>query len=126
MEHKEIKQRFFAFRNGMLADNLRRQCALPHKTIFGLLLPQIKEIAAECGKNEAMAARLWEEDCRESRLLAILISTENPLAKITQLRSSEEADILCHTHLRHLPNAADLASSLGYLSARLARTISPE
>ncbi len=126
MEHKEIKQRFFAFRNGMLADNLRRQCALPHKTIFGLLLPQLKEIAAECGKDDDLAARLWEEDCRESRLLAILISTANPLAKVTQLRSAEEADILCHTHLRHLPEAAELASSLAYLAARLSRAISPE
>lgn len=34
----EIKKEFFTYRNGMLADTLRRY-GMPHKVIFGLEVP---------------------------------------------------------------------------------------
>ena len=44
MELKDIKQQFFTYRNGMLADRLR-EAGDCHKVIFGLNLPQIVDIA---------------------------------------------------------------------------------
>ena len=44
-----VKRRFFAMRNGVIADVLRKGGS-PFRTIFGLNLPQIAEIAADTGK----------------------------------------------------------------------------
>lgn len=112
MELREVKQRFFALRNGLLADMLRKQCQLPHKVIFGLNLPQIKQIAAEAGINNDLAAQLWADtDVRESRLLAPMLRSADTAAleMLLQVRSVEEADVLCHSLLRRCPKAEDAA-----------------
>ena len=49
---QNIKRRFFALRNGVIADTLRR-AGSPFKIIFGLNLPQLAEIAAELGYSES-------------------------------------------------------------------------
>ena len=41
-----IKRRFFAMRNGIIADTLRK-AGLDYRMIFGLNLPQITDIAAD-------------------------------------------------------------------------------
>lgn len=112
MELREVKQRFFALRNGLLADMLRKQCALPHKMIFGLNLPQIREIAAEAGTDAALAAQLWADtEVRESRLLAPMVTPAEAarLAWLGEVRTVEEADVVCHRLLRHCPGAEQAA-----------------
>ena len=59
MELKDIKQQFFTYRNGMLADRLR-EAGDCHKVIFGLNLPQIVDIARMAGCNKALAEELFE------------------------------------------------------------------
>lgn len=106
MELREAKQQFFALRNGLLADTLRKQCALPHKLIFGLNIIQLREIATAAGKDGALAEKLWaDSDCRESRLLAPMVLPEPDLQWLAEVRSPEEADILCHASLRRHPEA---------------------
>ncbi len=58
---QQIKRRFFAMRNGVVADMLRR-AGSPFHIIFGLNLPQIVEIASEIPETqrEAMADALWQ------------------------------------------------------------------
>lgn len=108
MTLQEVKREFFTFRNGVLADALRKQCGLTQKMIFGLNLPQLKEIAARIGRDEELSAQLWaDEECRESRLLAILIGEPQGSVKTV-----EEADVLCHAVLRHRPDAAAIAAEL--------------
>ena len=41
-----IKRRFFAMRNGIVADTIRK-AGFDYRMIFGLNLPQLKDIAAE-------------------------------------------------------------------------------
>ncbi|MDE6370251.1 MAG: hypothetical protein K2K92_02035, partial [Duncaniella sp.] len=68
-----IKRRFFAMRNGVIADTLRK-AGLPYRIIFGLNLPQIAEIAEETGADEALARQLWADTgTRESMMLAPMI-----------------------------------------------------
>lgn len=115
MELKDVKQRFFALRNGLLADMLRKQTADPHRMIFGLNLPQLREIAAETGKDAVLADALWaDKDCRESRLLAPMVCPFESLRFnwLKEVRTEEEADILCHRLLRHQPGAAEAAAKL--------------
>lgn len=125
MELREVKQRFFALRNGLLADMLRKQCMLPHRVIFGLNLPQIKEIATSIGGADAsLAAQLWADaDCRESRLLAAMVCPPSPeaLSWLTEVNSVEEADVICHRLLRRCPGALEAASEAANADEPLTR-----
>ena len=112
MEFREAKQQFFALRNGLLADTLRKQCALPYKLLFGLNIIQLREIAAQAGKDADLAKTLWADtDCRESRLLAPMVMPEPDLQWLAEVRTPEEADILCHASLRHHPDAETAAAN---------------
>lgn len=113
-----VKRRFFAMRNGVIADTLRK-AGSPYKIIFGLNLPQISDIAMETGKNETLARRLWANDStRESMLMAPMIMPTEAMSMPESERWVEESpavettDILCHRLLRNLPYAYDLAKRL--------------
>lgn len=110
----KIKQRFFTFRNGLLADMLRRQRVSPHRTIFGLNVIQLREIAAEIGRNHDLARELWaDSSVRESRLLAPMVAEPDAetLGWLDQVQSVEEADLLCHSLLRRCPGAFEAAAA---------------
>lgn len=60
-----------AYRNGIVADVYRKAGISCYSIIFGLNLPQLKEIAAEAGKDAELAQELWDDThVRESRLLS--------------------------------------------------------
>lgn len=129
MELKDIKQQFFAYRNGMLADRLRSAGDV-HKTIFGLNLPQIVQIAQLVGTNAELAEQLWANDTnRESRLIAPMIypvesfSKERAQAWIASVENTEVADILCHRLLRYTDYAEDLYQELSHESSELVRYV---
>lgn len=110
MELRDIKFRFFTLRNGLLADMLRKQMASNHKVIFGLNLPQIKEIAKDA--DPKFAQELWaDKDCRESRLLAPMLMepTAEALQMLHEMQTPEEADVACHALLRRCPGALEAA-----------------
>ena len=117
-----IKKHFFALRNGLIADTLRKG-GLEQKYIFGLQLPQIKEMATQyrpASDEEAaeMAREFWaDRECRESRLLAChlmppaLISKEEAAEWAADVRTREEADILAFRLLRYLEFAYEIAKT---------------
>lgn len=111
---QNVKRRFFAFRNGIIADTLRK-AGDPHHIIFGLTLPQLKEIADVTGHDAELASALWNNvSTRESRLLAPMIMPADSFSRqtadkwVSEVVSPEEADILCHRLLRHTSYALDL------------------
>ncbi|MDE6637294.1 MAG: DNA alkylation repair protein [Muribaculaceae bacterium] len=118
-----MRKEFFALRNGMIADTLRKG-GLEQKYIFGLQLPQIKDISlryAPDGKEEAasIARELWSDrECREARLLACHMMPPESITKEEALQwaedssSREESDILAFRLLRRLPFAEDIANEL--------------
>lgn len=116
---QKVKRRFFAMRNGVIADTIRR-AGFSYKIIFGLNLPQIAEIAADFAPDPELAASLWADvRCRESRLLAPMIldpeklDAGSALALATDVNTTEVADILCHRLLRRRPDLAEgLTASL--------------
>lgn len=134
---QQVKRRFYAMRNGIVADTLRRS-GHPCRMIFGLNLPQIIDIAAETGPSAELAEELWaDRRTRESLLLAPMlypasaITPETARAWMRAVPAAEVADILCHRLLRRLPSAWDLASELAtdpepmtrYTALRLMRNI---
>lgn len=115
-----IKRRFFAMRNGVIADTLRR-AGSPFSVIFGLNLPQLVEIASEVPAEyvSALAHELWKNrTTRESMLIAPMLmprSEVDPAMAEAMLRESpcaEVSDVLCHRLLRHLPFAVEIAKAL--------------
>ena len=105
---KNIKKQFFAFRNGIIADALRRQS--PYKIIFGLQIPQIAEIARSLNPDMDLASALWDDkEVRESRLLATylfpteLIDMDKALSLAAEANTVEEKDMLAFRLFKRLP-----------------------
>lgn len=112
---QQIKRNFFAMRNSIVADTIRRG-GLQYKMIFGLNLPQIADIAATLPHSRELAEELWADiRTRESRLLSPMVYPREELTReraaemLREAQTTEVADILCHRLLRHQPYALDLA-----------------
>lgn len=113
-----VKRRFFAMRNGVVADTLRR-AGSPFRVIFGLNLPQIVEIAAGHGADRPLADELWANTTtRESMLLAPMLvdasvfPIEDARRWASEAPADEVTDILCHRLLRKVPYAWTLVDEL--------------
>ncbi|MBD5204587.1 MAG: hypothetical protein HDS82_06965 [Bacteroidales bacterium] len=134
---QEIKHRFFAMRNGIVADALRKG-GLPHSVIFGLQLPQLSEIARSLEKDAELSRTLWADSgVRESRLLACYLmpvdtlSAEEAQRMGESVATREESDILAFRLLRYHPEAERLAAAFEksenpatvYLSEALRRNL---
>lgn len=115
---KEIKHLFFTYRNGAVADTLRRY-GMPYKIIFGLDIPRIAEIARGLQPSLELAESLWaDKDVRESRLLAIYLfpleeMTEDYCMRLaSEVITQEEADMLAFRLLKRMPFANALLSRM--------------
>ena len=118
MTIREIKKYFFAYRNGVVADALRRS-GMPHTMIFGVDLPAISALADQIGHDYELAEELWNDnDVRESRILAAYVfpPEDIDLKRAQQLcdsvRTQEEANILVFRLLRRFPYIHELYCSL--------------
>lgn len=114
---REIKQQFFAFRNGILADALRKYTS--YDVIFGLQVPQIAEISRSLEPSLDLANALWnDKGVRESRLLAPYlfpidkIDMDKCLTLASEIQTTEEADMLAFRLLKRLPFAAELVEEM--------------
>ncbi len=117
-EMQTVKRHFFALRNGVIADALRR-AGSPFRIIFGLNLPQIAEIAMKTPHSRELAEHLWSNTTtRESMMLAPMLvdrggfTADDARRWIGSLTSHEVADVMCLKLLRHMPYALPLADEL--------------
>lgn len=117
-ELKEIKQKFFLFRNGVISDTLRRG-GMPYKVIFGIEIPRIAEIARSLTPSKELADTLWSDrDVRESRLLATYLypiaelSEEDCVDLAKSTRTVEECDMLAFRIFKRLENPVQLLKVL--------------
>jgi hypothetical protein len=116
-ELQRIRKLFYAYRNGMLADTLRN-AGNPCKIIFGLNIPQLTEISHSCTPSLSIADALWSDKCcREARILATylfpkeLIDEDKAKTLMSDVQTTEEADMLTFKLLKHLPFATSLISN---------------
>ena len=120
-----IRKEFFAFRNGIIADKLRK-AGDPHHMIMGCLLVDIigivsraRECIGDMAQMEAIASELWSDtNSRECRLAAPMLYPAESMTPDLALRwcesveTTEVADNLCHKLLRHLDFADALFRQL--------------
>lgn len=119
---REIRKEFFAFRNGIIADKLRK-AGDPHSIIMGCLLVDISGIVTRAresiGDNAqqliAIATELWSDtNSRECRLAAPMLypaeamNLEQAMQWCQTIETIEVADNLCHKLLRRIPEADSL------------------
>jgi len=122
---REIRKEFFAFRNGIVADKLRK-AGDPHGMIMGCLLVDITGIAQRTRETvdskeqlAAIASELWSDtNSRECRLAAPMLypaeemSQELAMQWCENVETMEVADNLCHKLLRHINDADALFRQL--------------
>ena len=122
---REIRKELFAFRNGIVADKLRK-AGDPHSVIMGCLLVDISAIAARNRESvndseqlATIAIELWEDTkSRECRLAAPMLypaqkmSLEKAVTWVQTVETVEVADNLCHKLLRHLDCGDELFRQL--------------
>lgn len=113
-----VKQRFAMMKNGVVSDTLTAM-KLPHRIIWGLNLPQLKEIAATVAPSEALAMMLRADTAtRESVLLAPMVMPRESVdfagavEWVESAPTAEAIDITVHSLLRHLPFASQLMETL--------------
>lgn len=128
-EIKAIKHEFMAYRNGIVADALRK-AGQPYSIIFGLQLPQLSRIASNLAKSPELARELWrDKNIRESRLLAAWVFPPEELSKdeaekmALDVLTREEADIISFRLLKKLPFAKELATGLQEAETSLQRYV---
>ena len=114
----KIRQELFAFRNGVVAEQIRRT-GDPHTIILGCLLPDIMQIAKQFTPSADLASALWmAKKHRECRMIATMLypaenfDIDTAIAWAHDVETTEIADILCLKLLRHATCATSLWKSL--------------
>ena len=114
----EIKKELRAGMNGILSRRMR-EAGMPFRLIFGVELPRLQSIAREFPCDASLATSLWQEDIRETRLLAIMLmppeafDAETSHAWASVLATAEEAQIMAMTLLPRTNHAK--ATSISWL-----------
>lgn len=134
-----LKRRFFAMRNGAVADSLRRSGA-PYRIIFGLNLPQIVEIARDFGPDASMAMELRANTTtRESMLIAPMlfpVESLTPAMAVEWLKDAptpEVVDVVCLKLIKNIEGADEVVKELAesetplhrYAAVRLGANLLP-
>lgn len=124
MEIKDIKKYFFAHRNGITADVLRR-AGSGFTMIFGVDVPALSALAREIGHDRELARQLWDDRAvRESHLLApwlmdaASMTMEECMALALSVCDSEDALMLAFRVLKRHPQASAMLEELETLSQK--------
>ncbi len=106
----DIKKELRASMNGILSRRMR-EAGLPFKLIFGVELPRLQSIAGEFPRGAELSGKLWNQDIRETRLLAIMLMPPEAFtpdvanAWAEAMVSAEEAQIMAMKLMPHAPHA---------------------
>lgn len=107
-----IKKELRASMNGILSAKMR-EAGMPFKLIFGVELPRLRNIACEFPQDEELANHLWQQNIRETRLLAIMLMPAESFTEevaetwVNTMVTAEEAQILAMILLHKMPKAKE-------------------
>lgn len=99
-----------------IVSTLMREKGIHYKLNFGINLPRIQEIAKLYTPSEELADRLWREDVRELKILALLLhpqelfSKEKALLWTNEIHHIEIAELYCLKLMQHTSFACECAS----------------
>ncbi|MBQ0031009.1 MAG: hypothetical protein KBT32_11350 [Bacteroidales bacterium] len=123
---RETRKQFFAYRNGIVADSLRKN-GDPHSMIMGCQITDIAQIASTIPASKEIADAFWADTKhRECRMIAPMLYPESEMTEATALdwaasvECEEIADVLCLKLLRKSPFAQNVYLHLISLPSALA------
>jgi hypothetical protein len=111
---KEIKRSFRLMMNGVASQSMRLKGA-EYQVNWGIGLVELRNMAAEYGKNYDLAIALWKENIRECKILATMIMpAEEMLTEVAdiwmeQTPTQEIAEIAAFQLYQYLEDAPVLA-----------------
>lgn len=111
---KAIKRSFFLRMDGTASRSMREK-GLDYKINWGVSIPDLRQMAAQYGKDYALAIVLWKEDIRECKILATMIMPpEEMFPEIVELwmeqtPSQEIAEMAAFNLYQHLDYAPVMA-----------------
>ena len=111
---KEIKRSFRLMMNGVASQSMRQKGA-EYQVNWGIGLVELRNMAAEYGKNYDLAITLWKENIRECKILATMIMpAEEMLTEVAdiwmeQTPTQEIAEIAAFQLYQYLEDAPVLA-----------------
>lgn len=102
--------------NGITAKSIR-ESGMGYRLVYGVELPRLREIASGYTPDRRLAQALWNEDIRESKILAILLfpvdefdrDMANLWVESLHREQAELAGLLVMDILVHEPYAAEQA-----------------
>lgn len=112
----DIKKELRASMNGVLSARMR-EAGMPFKLIFGVELPRLQNIAGEFPLDFDLANQLWQENIRETKLLAImLMPPEDFTSEIAntwaeKMVTAEEAQVLAMVLLSKTKQAKEICKA---------------
>lgn len=114
---KEIRQSFRLLMNGVTAQSLREK-GQDYRINWGASLQHLREMAAEYPQDYDLAAELWKDDVRESKILATMLMPKDSfpvdlaLLWIEQTRTQEIAELAVINLYQYQSYAAEIAMRL--------------
>lgn len=111
---KEIKRSFRLMMNGVASQSMRQK-GTEYQVNWGIGLVELRNMAAEYGKNYDLAIALWKENIRECKILATMIMpAEEMLTEVAdiwmeQTPTQEIAEIAAFQLYQYLEDAPVLA-----------------
>ena len=112
----DIKKELRACMNGVLSAKMR-EAGMPFRLIFGVELPRLQSVAKEFHQDADFANQLWNQNIRETRLLAImLMPAEDFTAEMSNIWAgtmvtAEEAQIMAKMLLSKTNHAKETSIS---------------
>lgn len=107
---REIKQSFRQLMDGMTAQSMRDK-GVEYKLNWGASIPMLRDMAAEIGKDYALAIELWKADVRECKILATMVMPADRMLPevvdiwMEQTTSQEIAEQAAFNLYQYLPYA---------------------
>lgn len=111
---REIKQSFRLIMNGPASQSMREK-GVGYKLNWGVPLMELRNMAAEYGKDFNLAIELYKEDIRECKILATMImpveafSADMADVWMSQCPTQEIAELMAFNLLQYLDYAPALA-----------------
>ena len=114
----EIKQQFMLMKNGIVSDAMK-SAGLPHRIVWGLNMPQLRDIALRYDRSRELFDALWRDTAtRESVVIAPMflpyadMAADEAVSLIDEAVTLEAIDSLTFNALRHRDDVWDIIGRL--------------
>ncbi|MCQ2232438.1 MAG: DNA alkylation repair protein [Paludibacteraceae bacterium] len=119
-----VKKMLHLSMNGVVSENMS---SLDYQLNYGVLLPRIKELAAELERSFPLAQRLWFSNCREMMIMATVLcpiesmNLKEALKWVERCHNMELVEQLCLNLFRKVDGASEWVSIFLSSSAPFAK-----